>query len=405
MTLRSRVRRAIALTVTVALLLFGVPLAVVLDRLIQSTALTGLQRDATRAVAGVPDNTLQAGSQVKVARGVGGTQIGVYDAQGHRVAGVGPATSALAGRVGDGREHDGHDAGALSVVVPVLSDTTVAGSVRAAIPLGTVRARVVRAWALLLLLALAIVLVAIVLARRAARRISVPFEQITSAALQMGEGRYDLGLPVWGIAEADAAGTALRESAKAIDELVSHERDFIRHASHQLRTPLTAALLHLQASPPDVAAALERSRQLETTIDDLLALRAVAEGGRCAPEQVAADAVARWDSPERPVVLRADDEAGDAAVPAAALRQALDVLLDNAIRHGAGAITITVEPYGDLVAVEVADNGDGFAPGAEPGTGMQLASGIALRAHGALLIRRRAPHPRVALLLPRSETP
>jgi signal transduction histidine kinase len=154
-----------------------------------------------------------------------------------------------------------------------------------------------------------------------------------------------------------------------------------------------------------VAAALERSRQLETTIDDLLALRAVAEGGRCAPEQVAADAVARWDSPERPVVLRADDEAGDAAVPAAALRQALDVLLDNAIRHGAGAITITVEPYGDLVAVEVADNGDGFAPGAEPGTGMQLASGIALRAHGALLIRRRAPHPRVALLLPRSETP
>jgi signal transduction histidine kinase len=261
---------------------------------------------------------------------------------------------------------------------------------------------VLRAWALLALLALGIVAVAIVLARRAARRISVPFEQITSAALEMGRGRYDLGLPVWGIAEADAAGAALRESASAIDDLVSHERDFIRHASHQLRTPLTAALLHLQANPPDVTAALERTRQLETTIDDLLALRAVADGGRCRPEQVAADAVERWTTPTRPVVLRADD-AGEAAVPAAALRQALDVLLDNAFRHGAGAVTITVEPYGDLVAVEVADNGAGFTPGAEYGTGLQLANGIALRAHGSMLIRRRSPHPRVALLLPRYE--
>lgn len=402
MTLRSQVRRAIALTVTVAVLLFGVPLAVVLDRLIHTTALTGLQRDATRAVAGVPDNALEANSHVTVPLGVGDAQIGVYDARGIRVAGVGPARSVLAGRVADGREHDGQDAGALAVVVPVLSDTTVAGSVRAALPSTTLRERVLRAWGLLALLALGVVVVAVVLARRAARRISVPFEQITSAALQLGEGRYDLGLPVWGIEEADAAGAALRDSAAAIDRLISHERDFVRHVSHQLRTPLTAALLALQAHPPDVPAALERTRQLATTIEDLLALRVVAGADSCAPTLVSSDAVARWSTTARPVTLRSEDATLRAAVSAAALRQALDILLDNAVRHGSGPVTVTVERYGDLVVVEVADQGAGFPADAAFGTGLQLAHGIAQRVGGSLLVRRSAPHPRVALLLPMS---
>ena len=62
---------------------------------------------------------------------------------------------------------------------------------------------------------------------------------------------------------------------------------------------------------------------------------------------------------------------------------------------------MTVEPYGETVVVEVADQGPGFAEGARPGTGLQLATGIVERAGGSLLIRRRAPKARMALLLPR----
>lgn len=398
-SLRSRVRDAIAGVAAVSLLLFGVPLAVVLDRLIESQALAGLQRDATRAVAAVPDNTIEAGTSLRAPRSTGDTQIGVYNAHGVLVVGRGPTRSALAAKVGDGREHDGHDHGDLSVVVPVLSDTTVAGSVRAAVPQALLRHRVDQAWGLLAALAVLVIAVATLLARRAARRISRPFEDITAAARALGDGRYDVQLPHWGITEADEAGDALRESARQIDALIVHERQFMNDASHQLRTPLSGVLLALECTPPDVPAALESVQHLHTTITDLLSLRGLTGTGDCDPRQVASEAVQRWTTPERPVVLRSD-ETGRVALTGPALRQSLDVLLDNALRHGDGPVTVTVEPYGASVVVEVADHGLGFAEAATPGTGLQLVTRIVERAGGSLLVRRRAPQARVALLLP-----
>lgn len=400
--LRTRIRDAIAVVSALTLLLFGIPLAVVVDRLIQSEALAGLQRDATRGVASVPDNLLESGSQVAAPLSRGSTVIGIYDDSGARVAGRGPSTSGLSRSVSDGREHDGRDGRDLAVVVPVLSDTTVAGSVRAAVPLATLRGRVLQAWALIAALALVLIAVATALARRAARRLSDPFEQITAAARGLGDGQYAIDLPRWNIPEADAAGEALSESAREIDQLVQHERSFVRDASHQLRTPLSAVLLHLGQHPPDVAAALDRAHQLETTIADLLSLRSLAAHGGCNASDVAREAVQRWSRPDRAVSLRTDDDR-EVALSAAALRQTLDVLLDNAMRHGGGAVTVTVEPHGDAVVVEVADEGPGFPKTSEPGTGLHLATRIVERAGGSLLVRRRAPAARVALLLPASD--
>lgn len=398
-SLRARVRSAITLITVASLLLFGLPLALVLGRLIESQALAGLQRDATRAVAIVPDNTLQQSSAVKAPPSHGETLMGIYDTQGNLVAGNGPQHSGQAAGVADGREHDGHDAGDLSVVVPVLSDTTVAGSVRAALPLSLLRQRIYRAWLLLAGLALIVLAVAILLARRSAQRISVPFEQLTLAARQLEQGRYDVRLPRFGMSEADAAADALRDSAREVDALLRHEREFVRDASHQLRTPLAGAMLMLGGDPPDVAGALERIAQLEGTLADLLSLRGLMGPGNCDPHELAVEAVARWNTSARPVTLRAD-ETQQVGMTAAALRQSLDVLLDNATRHGSGAITVTVEPYGGHVVVEVADHGVGFTPQARSGTGLQLVTSIVERAGGSLLIRRRAPQARVALLLP-----
>ncbi len=398
-SLRHRIRNAIALVAALALLLFGIPLAVVMDRLIHSQALTGLQRDATRAVAAVPDNILEAGAPPRAPVGTGDTRLGIYDAQGTLIAGLGPRHSALAAGAGDGREHDGDDAGDLAVVVPVLSDTTVAGSVRAGVPGAVLRRRSVEAWALLGALAVAVIGVATVLARRAAGHISRPFEHITQAARELGGGRYDVRLPPSGIEEADAAGEALRRGAQAVDDLVRHEREFVRDASHQLRTPLAGLQLFLSQQPPDVAGAQERAQHLDATLADLLAVRALRSDEACLAQDIAGEAATRWQSPERQVTFHSDPTE-PVGIPAAALRQSLDVLLDNAFRHGSGPVTVTVEPYGDAVLVEVADRGPGFDVGARHGTGLQLVTSAVERAGGSLLVRRRAPHARVALLLP-----
>lgn len=402
-SLRGRVRRAIAGTVAVALLLLGVPLAVVLARLIDSQALAGLQRDATRAVAAVPDNLLQAGAPLALPRSRSGVDLAAYDPGGVRVAGRGPERSALAARAADGAEHDGADGSDLAVVVPVLSDGAVAGSLRAAVPGRALRHRVARAWALLLGLAAVVGALALLLAERAARRISRPFEALTAAARGLGEGRYELDLPTWGLAEADAAASALRDSARSVDQLVRHERDFVRHASHQLRTPLSGVLLRLEQEPPDVQGAIARALDLQTTIADLLSLRAVGGAGSCCPAEVAREVTERRDSPARRVVLRADDTP-DVGLSAAGLRQALDVLVDNALRHGRGEVTVTVEPYGDQVVVEVSDSGPGLRAGWRAGTGLHLATGIVERAGGSLLVREQGRHPRLALLLPQPRT-
>lgn len=400
-SLRTQVRNSIVLVAALSLLLFGLPLAVVLDRLIEGRALATLQSEATRAVAAVPDNVLQAGTAVQAPAATGNAMIGIYDEHGLRVAGDGPLHSSLAGRIADGREHDGLDAGSLSVVAPVLSDLTVAGSVRAAIPISVVRHRVYRAWALLAVLAIVVMTFAILLARRSARRISIPFEDLTTAARAIGNGEYAIDLPPWGIPEADTAGTALRDAARRIDALVHHEREFVRDASHQLRTPLAGMFLSLERDPPDVGSALKRARELQTTMADLLSVRGAPEPGNCDPVGIAAAAVERWDGPTRRITLRSDD-VGRVAMSGGALRQCLDVLLDNAIRHGAGVVIVTAEPYGDFVVVEVADQGSGFVDGATHGTGLQLAARTVERAGGSLLVRRRAPHARVALLIPQA---
>lgn len=402
-------RNAMALLAATALLLFGIPLAVAVQRVLNGEALSALQREATRAVDAVPDNTLEAGGSVRAPRGYGETRIALYDSKGGHVAGPGPARSPLAGRAADGKEHSGREAGELVVVAPVLSDTTVAGSVRAALPLTSIRRQVVLAWVALAALALVVLLVTSLLARRAARSIAAPFEQLTAAVRSLGEGSFDIALPRWGLREADAAAVALQDTARDMGQLVTQERDFVRHASHQLRTPLAGLLVQLEQlsrhdSTPAAGAALERARQLESTLNDLLLVRSPAVRETCDPAIVAGEVIARWKSATpRALELRAA-AADPVAVPGAAVRQALEVLIDNAVRHGSGTVTVTVEPLGSSIVVEVADEGAGFAGDVGPGTGLRLATGLMQRFGGDLLIRRRSPRPRVALLLPQASS-
>jgi len=97
----------------------------------------------------------------------------------------------------------------------------------------------------------------------------------------------------------------------------------------------------------------------------------------------------------------------------------LDVLVANAVHHGAGAVTVTVREADRWLAVDVCDHGRGFAgdPAAAfarraggagrggdrdgHGIGLALARSLADAEGGSLTVTRAAPEPVLTLLLPR----
>jgi len=423
--LRRRVLVAILAVTALAVILFALPLGVAVQRLYRTEAVTALERDAARAAAVVPDTI--PGSAISLPhRSSAQPVIGVYDTSGRRVAGSGPPHSTLAASGPQAQIRDTVERGDLAVIAPIPSDQKAVGTVRAAVPYSTVTGRVHQAWSVMALLALLAIGLAAVLARRQSVRLAAPLERLTRAARALGDGDFTVRAERSGLREADTASQALAETATQLGDLLDRERAFSADVSHQLRTPLTALMIGLEGAldrldadlPTAIRDALSRGEHLRTTIDDLLSL--VRQPGRPpVPADLAGtadDVRARWETAlaarGRRLVTATDPDLPCCVAPPAAVRQILDVLVGNALWHGEGTVTIAARERDGGVAIEVSDEGPGFA--ADPadllagsaaqadghGRGLPLARSLAAAAGGSLAVRRAAPQPVFSLLLP-----
>jgi len=165
-------------------------------------------------------------------------------------------------------------------------------------------------------------------------------------------------------------------------ELERMKTEFLANISHELRTPLTpikgyASILHTRDLPPERAKGFAEeiataADSLERTIGQLVNF-ATAVGGRLVvepeplpPRPTLDEAVRRWRGragPEHRIVRRVS--AGTPPIPAdrEALLQALDELLDNALKYSpdGGRIIVSARPVdGDAVEVAVTDQGVGI---------------------------------------------
>lgn len=422
------------ISVWIALVVMTVPLGIAVHLLLRADERSELERAALRAATQV-DQGFLAGDPVELPVAEAGTQLGLFDPSGRLRAGTGPAfadlqtTRALQGQVGDAAMTS-----RLVIAIPVNAGEQTIGAIRASTSMAVVWQRTGVAWLALLGLVGAAQLAAVLVARRRARRLAAPLEQLAAASQAIGRGDFSVQVPDSGIEEIDRVSTIQNTTARRLVELLDRERQFTDNASHQLRTPLAGLQLVLENAAADtddtlrgaVDEALATARRLRATVDDVLAVHrrgATAAGagtsaGAGAAERTAIGSILddledRWHgalaSNGRVLTVTGPVPGGSVNVPGAAVAQILDVLVDNASRHGAGMVTVSVRSVGPALALDVTDEGPGvpaergdiFVRGAgiDHGIGLALARDFAHSFGGRLLLSTRTP-PTFTLMVP-----
>jgi signal transduction histidine kinase len=425
-----------------ALMLFAVPLAAGASTLLRNETTTRLARDANRLSGEVAAQVAAGGSDLALPHEHHDrVRLALYDARGVRLAGDGPDRSGLSARAAqqDGQQQELRD-GELSVSVPANLGRQM-GSVRAAIDYHTVLTRLWTLWAVMAMLAAAVVGLAWVLARRQSARIARPLEEFAGATRALGTGDFSVRAARSGLREVDDAAVALEATARRLGGLLERERSFSADAAHQVRTPLTALRLGLESAllDPDrdlrdtVEVALRRVDRVEATVEELLD-RARDTLAPTAPvdlsQELGTARDLRWTAlarhASRPLVVTAEDDLPLALGSAPVVHQVLDVLVSNALQHGSGTVAVTARRAPDGVAVDVTDQGPGFdkaalrtafvrraggtTDGADGGAagngiGLALARDLAEAGGARLVVAHPGPGPVVTLVLPPAAPP
>ncbi|NNE13312.1 MAG: HAMP domain-containing histidine kinase, partial [Ilumatobacter sp.] len=229
-----------------------------------------------------------------------------------------------------------------------------------------------------------------------------PLERLAARASRIGDGDFSRRpFLETHIPEIDHIGSAMDTSAMRVDTMLANERHFTADATHQLRTGIAGiamrlellSLHHDEVVAADAAEGLRQTDQLNATIDDLLA----AARNRTTNEREIYDLTTlvndhadewrpRFQAERRHISVITSVPAPPVFGTKGLAGQVIDILIDNALRHGAGAVTMMI----DGPSVVVIDQGAGMSkarlaavfdgpvdPSARHGRGLALARRLA----------------------------
>jgi two-component system, NtrC family, sensor histidine kinase GlrK len=233
----------------------------------------------------------------------------------------------------------------------------------------------------LLLLVLVGTAVALISALALTRYIGRPIVQIDSAIRQLGGADFSRPISVRGPEDLRYLGRRLDWLRRRLDEFETQKNRFLRHVSHELKTPLTALregaeLMHDEVAGPLVPAQRQvvgimrdNSVKLQRLIEELLdyqrALHAAAslEVRPVVLDALVADAAKAHQLAAQAKGLRLVIDAQPAMVDAdpEKLRSIVDNLLSNAVKFTPqdGTITVKASVVGGEALIEVMDSGPG----------------------------------------------
>ena len=264
-----------------------------------------------------------------------------------------------------------------------------------------------------------------------ARRLARPVEELAEAAGRLAAGDPRPLARRYGVADLDQVADGLDSSARRLSSLLAADRELAVDASHQLRTPLTALSMRLEemiaaADDPEVVraegnAALTQAERLADVVTQLLspARRAgAASAALTGIDEIVRQQVVEWQPAFRRarrklVVIGVRDL--QAHVTPGGVAQVLATLLDNALMHGGGTVTLQTSQNSRSVVIEVRDEGSGIPPELVPrifersvsgrpvgtGLGLALARTMAAADGGRVVLIKPKPAT-FAVFLPRN---
>ncbi|MEU4326263.1 ATP-binding protein [Nonomuraea dietziae] len=402
--MRRRLLSSTLVVAAIAVLLLGVPLGVVVSRLIVEDANQQLRAEATRLVGEVeyariqetpldPQQLEQKYPDRYIQIYVNGnpptaTVVGTSPQSGHSMHEEAKSDSGIYVRVSRDKDQVEQD----------------------------VRARLL----LIVALAAAALAVAVGLAIVQSRRLTLPLQDLAKIADRLGSGDARPSKHRYGIPELDRVAEVLDRSAARISDLLTREREFATDASHQLRTPLTGLTMRLEeivaaSDEPTVVreegeAAIVQAERLTAVIDELLAAarrQRIAQAEPISVDEVLVQQVTEWEPAFRRVgrsVSLGGTRGLKALATGGGLGQVVASLLENSIQHGGGDVSVSTSSSDNYIVIEVADEGPGISDEIAPkvfernvsggggtGLGLTLARALAAADGGRLELVRRRP--------------
>ena len=231
---------------------------------------------------------------------------------------------------------------------------------------------------------LALVPIALLLVVGATMLISKPIAQLESAIQRLGEGRFGTQVTVNGPADLESLGRQLDWLRVRLLDLEEQKSRFLRHVSHELKTPLTARregveLLSDEVTGKMTAGQFEIARilrqntlRLQRLIEDLLSYHSAQfHTSALAFSQLNLKGLVARVAQQHSLPMRAKNlslnlAASEFSIEADEnkLEAIVDNLLSNAIKFSpaGGTISVQLRRRGGDVVMDVMDEGPGILP-------------------------------------------
>lgn len=270
----------------------------------------------------------------------------------------------------------------LMVVVPVVVQNQVIGGIFVYNTIAGMRGTITKLTQLLIMIGLSVLALAVILSFQFSRSISNPLRKISSAAIEMADGKYDLKVEIDNNDEIGQLADSFNFMTKKLKNNIEMQRRFVADVSHELKTPLTTIRGYVKAlrdgvfedenSPVEYCnIVMDEVGRMNRLVSELLDLSKIeSEILQFTMMTIDLNELFRKTVGKLQPILRTDGYQVKVESPEALyiwgdydrIGQVLINLVRNAVKHSPPGATIKIraEEINDMVKVEVEDEGVGI---------------------------------------------